>query len=386
MEGAKPTGSGVRYQILGRLGQGTFGDVDVAFDTVLKRKVALKRIRPELAKNAQLCRRFVTECETLTKLEHQNIVPVYDCGRGPDGRLYFCMRLIEGNGLDERVSEFHDKMRNPPPCEAFETSEFQLLIDHFLAACEATAHAHRHSILHRDIKPANIMVSRYNETYLVDWGMARRLDQEPPKKPEDEPTKFGPTGLPLPNPQVLRTMQGAVLGTPAFMSPEQAIGDIASLDERTDIFSLGTTLFFILTNRTAFDGADTHSILERARFAERYDVREINPSAPVALAKIYRRATEQDPAHRYSNVEQMVEDLRKWKTSMMRPTVEPPPVQKEHLSYKSTPLAMIIAMILFIMSVILGPWLVPPAVDYAWQSLTKYQSISLTVNGQTELE
>lgn len=371
-----------RYRILGRLGQGTFGDVDIALDTVLNRRVALKRVRQELVGNEQVSSRFVREYETLSRLEHQNIVPVYDCGTCSDGRRFFCMRLVEGSSFEKRVEDFHAKQGRRTKAKAFASDEFRQLVDYFIAACHAVAHAHRYRVIHRDIKPANILVGEFDEAFLVDWGMARRVDQADPPYTPTQPSTPLATPPPVPQlpsvatPEVMKTVHGSILGTPAFMSPEQAMGQSEQVDERSDIFSLGTTFYFLLTGKPFFEGITTADVLARAQQGLRVDAAEFNPSIPDELIDIYWQATETNPYDRYASVLQMIHELEAWKSHQFYQPPEPVHPHRERRSKLNRFLSLSVAVVLLIAAIIAGQRYVGPTVDQAWtdSGLTEFLS------------
>ena len=238
---AIPDLSGTRYRLLEHIARGGMGVVYAAQDEVLDRRVALKVLDVDLA-NGELARRLSREARVLARLEHPGIVPVHDVGTLPDGRVFYAMKFVEGQRLDKHV-------------EAVPSLPDRLRL--FLRICDAVAFAHARGVLHRDLKPANIMVGPFGEVLVMDWGLAKIL-REPPESDADLPsgdpdaTLFNLAG----NTQGVDTRsggstavtsQGTVLGTPGYMSPEQARGAVADLNERSDIFSLGALLSFLST-------------------------------------------------------------------------------------------------------------------------------------------
>jgi len=234
----EPDLSGTRYRLLEHVARGGMGVVYAAQDEKLDRRVALKVLDlPEAG--GELATRLVREARVLAQLEHPGIVPVHDVGTLADGRVFYTMKFVEGQRLDrflETVSSTQDRLRL------------------FLRICDAVAFAHARGVLHRDLKPANIMVGPFGEVLVMDWGLAKILREPTPPSPAapdpDATILATPDSSPNGNDSTkssVITGHGTVMGTPGYMSTEQARGEIASLDARSDIFSLGALLRFVLT-------------------------------------------------------------------------------------------------------------------------------------------
>jgi serine/threonine-protein kinase len=237
----EPDLEGTRYRLLERVARGGMGVVYAAEDENLERRVALKVLDVPGA-DGDLANRLVREARVLARLEHAGIVPVHDVGTLADGRAFYTMKFVEGRRLDD----FVESVESPP-------DRLRL----FLRICDAVAFAHARGVLHRDLKPANIMVGPFGEVLVMDWGLAKILRSpsqpaelaadpeatifEKPDSPEMETHSTKSTAV---------TGHGTVMGTPGFMSPEQARGEIEKLDARSDIFSLGALLRFLLTQRS----------------------------------------------------------------------------------------------------------------------------------------
>jgi eukaryotic-like serine/threonine-protein kinase len=243
-----PDLSGTRYRLLEKVARGGMGVVYAAQDEKLERRVALKALElPD--RHGGLANRILREARVLAQLEHPGIVPVHDVGVLPDGRIFYTMKFVEGQRLDRHVAEvpaLADRLRL------------------FLRICDAVAFAHSRGVLHRDLKPGNIMVGSFGEVLVMDWGLAKILREDlsraEPHADFDATVLHsteaaGASGTDSTIGSVA-TGHGTVLGTPGFMSPEQARGDIANVDCRSDVFSLGAVLRF-LCDTTAVNPASS---------------------------------------------------------------------------------------------------------------------------------
>jgi serine/threonine-protein kinase len=230
--------AGQRFRILRFHRDGGLGRVYVARDEELGRDVALKEIRPDKVAEADLRGRFVLEAEINGGLEHPGIVPVYSLGAYDDGRPFYAMRFVEGDSLKEAIEEYHKEHPRPDPSAV----EFRKLLGRFVDVCEAIAFAHNKGVLHRDLKPHNVMLGRYGETLLIDWGLAKPTVRREPSGAADarEATFVPPSGSGH-EPTV------GFLGSPSFASPEQAAGQIDALGSATDVYGLGAILYSLLT-------------------------------------------------------------------------------------------------------------------------------------------
>jgi eukaryotic-like serine/threonine-protein kinase len=278
-----PDLSGTRYQLLERVARGGMGIVYSALDEMLGRRVALKVLDLPAA-GAELARRLNREARVLARLEHPGIVPVHDVGTLSDGRVFYAMKFVEGQRLDkhiEAVTSLPDRLRL------------------FLRICDAVAFAHARGVLHRDLKPANVMVGAFGEVLVMDWGLAKILRQQPGVAAEEDPEVsilHSPEASGGPADAIEATHvtgQGTVLGTPGYMSPEQASGDVAHVDERSDIFSLGALLRFLVTPPAT---ANSHLRWRQDK----------------ALEAICAKATESNPANRYASVSELSADVSRY--------------------------------------------------------------------------
>ena len=265
--------------------------------------VALKRIRPErLHETAR--KRFLREAEITAGLQHPGIVPIYGLGQDDDGPFY-TMPLIEGKTLQEAIEAFHgdESLRRDSGQGSL---RFRELLQKFMTVCDTVAYAHDQGVVHRDLKPSNIMLGRYGETLVMDWGLAKHFGTE---DSDGDPETEAPS--PSPSPEAL-TATGAVLGTPQYMSPEQAKG--LSTGPASDVFNLGLILYTILTGTPAFEeaslgGADP---LKAVRDAAVLPPRHRDPHLPRALDSICLKALAAQPDDRYASARDLGRDLEKW--------------------------------------------------------------------------
>ncbi len=253
-----PDLSGTRYQIVGNLGHGGMGSVYRVEDSVLGRQVALKVIGFS-DRDGVLANRLVHEARILAQLEHPGIVPIHDVGTLPDGRAFYTMKLVQGKRLDQHLP-------------SLSTLAERLRV--FQRTCEAVAFAHAHGVLHRDLKPQNIMIGPFGEVLVMDWGLSKLLGDHNESGQGVEP--------PLSDGSV--TQHGAVLGTPGYMSPEQARGENVAVDRRSDVYSLGAIL---------------KSLLEAI----------VSAQTPRPLTAIAKRCLEQEPSRRYASAQELAQDI-----------------------------------------------------------------------------
>jgi tRNA A-37 threonylcarbamoyl transferase component Bud32 len=268
---AEPLG---RFRILGVLGQGQHATVYRASDPVLERDVALKVPRPGVLRTEKALERFLGEARAQARLRHPRIVPVYEAGRAGD-RYYIAMAVIEGRGLDDRLAEDGPMAPDRAAGVAAELAE-------------ALAYAHALGVVHRDVKPANVRVDDRGDVYLMDFGIAYRPDSNE---------------LPLP--------PGMILGTPAYVAPEQAEGGRTDPLPASDQYSLGAVFYELLCGRPPFVGPPSY-VLFHAIHREPPSPRALEPRVPRALAAICLKALAKDPRRRYADCQALADDLRRW--------------------------------------------------------------------------
>ncbi|HZW88275.1 MAG TPA: serine/threonine-protein kinase, partial [Myxococcaceae bacterium] len=301
-----------QYRRLEELGRGGQSVVVRAFDEFVAREVALKHLvvpreqgvpgegtedsprafgpgttsTKDDDRQAAARKRFLREARLTARLDHPGIVAVLELAQRPDGTIFCAQKLVRGETLKkrlERCTSLRDRLQ---------------LLPHLIDACQAVAYAHAHQVIHRDLKPSNIMLGSFGETVVVDWGLARASGEPEPVEPGGEWSN---------EPGVTRT--GLTMGTPGYMSPEQARGERAKVDERSDVFSLGVVLYELLTGRIPFDGANAEHRLERLLTGEFHPVRVLCSEAPPELAAIAERALSGDPDARYHDAGALAKEL-----------------------------------------------------------------------------
>jgi eukaryotic-like serine/threonine-protein kinase len=300
------TSDGRRFRVLRPHASGGLGEVFVALDAELNREVALKQILEHHADDPTSRTRFVLEAEITGGLEHPGIVPVYGLGAYGDGRPYYAMRFVRGDSLKHAVAAFHadETLRSDPGPRSL---ALRKLLRRFVDVCNAIEYAHSRGVLHRDIKPANVIVGRHGETLVVDWGLAKAVGKSGPGAAPDERTL-----VPSSASGSAETLPGSALGTPAYMSPEQAAGDLDRLGPRSDVYSLGATLYCLLTGKPPFEGDDLGEILRTVRRGEFPRPRQVDQSIDGALEAVCLKAMATESGGRYSSCRALAEDVERW--------------------------------------------------------------------------
>jgi serine/threonine protein kinase/Flp pilus assembly protein TadD len=297
------TSEGQRFRILRPHARGGLGAVFVALDSELHREVALKQILENHADDPPSRDRFVAEAEITGGLEHPGVVPVYGLGTYDSGRPYYAMRFIKGDSLKEAIKHFHADKASKNDFRQH-SLELRKLLRRFLDVCNAIDYAHSRGVIHRDIKPANIILGKHGETLVVDWGLAKVVGRVDPSGGEQTiaPSSGGSSD----------TVPGSVLGTPAYMSSEQASGDLDQVGPLSDVYSLGATLYCLLTGKPPFAGDDIGEILRKVRTGNFLAPREVNPTLDKALEAICTKAMATGPADRYATCRALAEDIERW--------------------------------------------------------------------------
>lgn len=272
--------------------RGGLGEVHVAHDTALGRSVAVKVIQKDRAKWPLSRRRFEREAEITGQLEHPGIVPIYGVGSTTGGGIAYVMRFVEGDTFREAIERFYANTRSDPE----QRLAFRQLLSRFVAVCNTMDYAHSRGVIHRDIKPSNILIGKHGETLVVDWGLAKRIgeteddeaisDSETPSRQLDERL----------------TETGNTLGTPAYMSPEQTAGDNDRVRATSDVFSLGATLFEMLTGRSP-------TLTGSRRIPA---LRPLNTRIPRPLEAVCLKAMSINPEDRYETAGQLADEVERW--------------------------------------------------------------------------
>jgi WD40 repeat protein/tRNA A-37 threonylcarbamoyl transferase component Bud32 len=300
-----------RYLIKGEHARGGQARVMLAFDAHVGRDVAWKELLPdwhpeEVGETAAtvFARRFLREARITARLEHPNICPVHEIGQRADGRYYYTMRLVRGETLAEKLRR----------CATL--AERQKLLGPYWDVCNAVAFAHEHGIIHRDLKPGNIMVGEFGETVVLDWGLAKARGADEVRNTELKPPVDGPRDAPnrTTSGSSDATIDGSALGTPWYMSPEQARGDVEEMDERSDVWGLGAVLYELLTGRPPFDGANVMAVVAKVLADPVRPVRELCKDAPSELVGIAQKCLQRDKAARYGSARELAEDVTAFMT------------------------------------------------------------------------
>src|SRR3989440_4137468 len=293
-----------RYEIRTKIGAGGMGEVYLAQDTKLDRKVALKILPAEVAVDRNRMERFVREAKAAAALNHPNIAHIYEIGEH-DGTNFIAMEHIDGQTLRELIRH---------------QTDLRKLLRHLQHAAEGLAKAHAAGIVHRDLKPENIMVTRDGHAKILDFGLAKLIET---RRPSDTSSEVATAILPQPS------QPGMVLGTVGYMSPEQAQGKTDEIDQRSDVFSFGCILFEAVTGRKAFEGKDAVESLNKIIREPVAPISDLNPSAPADLQRVVRRCLAKDMDERYQTIKDVAIELKEVRREMKTPgidtTIPPPP-------------------------------------------------------------
>ncbi|MCC6464986.1 MAG: protein kinase [Planctomycetes bacterium] len=308
-----------RYVVVREIARGGMGKVLEVEDTELRRSVALKVLRKELLGRRDVVERFLEEAQITGQLEHPNIVPVHEMGVDGAGNLYFTMKFVEGLSLAEILLKLREGNRDT-------MREYPLwkLLDTFLKICEGLSFAHNRGVIHRDLKPANVMVGRFGEVQLMDWGVAKIVGRE--YRPDGDSKIVLTDRL---DGGATHTMVGAIIGTPSYMAPEQARGDVENIGPAADLFSLGVILYEMLALRSPWTGKTSDEVLQQVRELEPQKPSERNPSAtiPAELERLCMKCLVKDSSQRIGSVAELSENIRSYMEGRTMGAVEYSPMK-----------------------------------------------------------
>ena len=313
-----PDLSGTKYRLLEKFAAGGMGTIYWAEDTQLQRRVALKVLHlPEVS--SDLSARMWREARVIAKLEHPSIVPVHDVGELPDGRVFYVMKFVQGQRLDQIETALPNRLRI------------------FQKICEAVAFAHANGVIHRDLKPENIMVGAFGEVLVMDWGLAKILIES-----EDGAAKIDNSSAKIENDErkngeswrlfKTETQHGTVMGTPAYMAPEQKNGQIDQIDQRTDVFALGAILKFLLSGTAKI---------------------------PKALAAIYDQAMREHKAERYATALALANDIERFLNGLSVSSYQENPLEIAWRWLKKHQFMVLLVFIYLLVRILLFFWFRP---------------------------
>ncbi|MCL4807591.1 MAG: serine/threonine protein kinase [Thermoanaerobaculia bacterium] len=300
-----PPSAAARYELRDRIGGGGMGVVSSAFDRQLRREVAVKVLRPELAGDTVVRAQFTEEAVVLASLDHPGAVPVYETGTLEDGSPFCAMKKVRGATLRDILFQ-----RGAESVASRE--DLAHLVDVFERVCQTVAAAHARGIVHRDLKPDNVMVDELGAVFVMDWGLAYSV----------HPAEAGA--------HVSAPAPGEIAGTPGYMAPEQARGRADQIGPHSDVFALGTILYEILTGKSPFREGTAQEALKAVQEVEPPPAVRVNPRAGRALSAVCRKAMSKEPGLRYPTARELAEEIRRYRE--FRPVAAAPPTAVERIA------------------------------------------------------
>ncbi|NLF06463.1 MAG: PAS domain-containing protein [Pirellulaceae bacterium] len=302
----------LRYAMGQLHAEGGIGQVWLARDTQLDREVAIKTLRPELLEHSQLRKRFIQEARITGQLEHPGIVPVHELvGAAGSAAPFYSMRFVRGRTLAEAATDYHRKRLAGEE----ELLGLVALLNAFVTVCNTVAYAHSRGVIHRDLKGDNVLLGDFGEVFVLDWGIAKVLGTS------EDAADARPVSHALPSKPV-QTIEGQIVGTPAYMAPEQTEGRSARIDSRADIYGLGAILYEILTGRPPFVGSNTVEVLAMVMRDAPVPPSQIWPDVPRTIEAACLRALSKKPADRQDSAAALGLEIQTWQEVQRRQAEE----------------------------------------------------------------